>query len=189
MIMARIAPFAVLFAPLSCASTPAEKTQVNLQTFETEQSPERLFERGKGFAMVGDSTRAEEYFAAAIEKGGDSKAIIPRLLEVCIRDGRYRVAVDYAENHLGKHPEDVETRFVLGTLYAALGDSQKAQTQVGAVIKARPDESKAHYALAVILKDSGDLVGSDREFREYLRLEPNGPHAEEARGSLLKSVP
>ena len=185
------ARFALLAAVtvVGCASTPGEKTKANLETFANEQSAERLFERGKGFALVGDSTRAEEYFAAAIEKGGNSREIIPRLLEVCIRDGRYRVAIDYAENHLVKHPEDVETRFVLGTLYAGLGESQKAQSQVAEVIKARPDESRARYAMAVILRDSGDLVGSDREFREYLRLEPHGPHAEQARGSLLKSVP
>lgn len=172
----------------ACAPTPADKTQANLQTIQMEQSPERLFERGKGFALVGDSTRAEEYFVAAIEHGADGRQVVPHLLEICVRDGRYRVAIEYAEQHLAKYPKDLETRFVLGTLYAALGDSAHAKSQVELVIQARPDESKARYAMAVILRDAGDVVGADREFREYLRIEPNGAHAEEARGSLLKSV-
>lgn len=187
MMEARIA-LATALALVACSSTPADRTQANLQTIQTEQSPERLFERGKGFAIVGDSTRAEEYFESAIEHGADSRQVMPHLLEICIRDGRYRVAIEHAEHHLSKYPQDVETHFVLGTLYAALGDSARAKTHVTFVIQSRPDESKARYAMAIILKDSGDLVGADHEFREYLRIEPNGPHAEEARGSLLKSV-
>ena len=34
-----------------------------------------------------------------------------------------------------------------------------------------------------------DAISFDRHFREYLRIEPNGDHAEEARASLLKKVP
>jgi len=32
-------------------------------------------------------------------------------------------------------------------------------------------------------------VAADPHFREYLRISPRGPHAEEAQASLLKSVP
>jgi hypothetical protein len=46
----------------------------------------------------------------------------------------------------------------------------------------------AHYALAVLSRDENDPVGADKHFREYLRLAPNGPHAEEAQASLLESV-
>ena len=55
---------------------------------------------------------------------------------------------------------------------------------------ARPDDAKAHYALAILARDSeNDVVGADRHFREYLRIEPNGAHAEEARASLLRRMP
>jgi TolA-binding protein len=41
----------------------------------------------------------------------------------------------------------------------------------------------------VVLRDSSaDLAAADAHFRDYLRLAPNGTHAEEARQSLLKDV-
>jgi tetratricopeptide (TPR) repeat protein len=171
-------------------ATPAEKAQADMQTMRAEQTPDKLLDRGRGFAAVGDTTRAEEYLAAALDAGADPKAALPLLLEVCIQTGRYRAAIQHAENQLRRHPDDVRTRFVLGTLYAAVGDNKQAETTLEQVVEIRPNDSKAHYALAVMARDAdNDPVKADKHFREYLRLEPNGDHAEEARASLLKKVP
>jgi tetratricopeptide (TPR) repeat protein len=188
-----IAVAAALSGPtslLGCAGSPGGEQQTNVKTFKREQNPQRLVELGKGFAGVGDLTRAEQYFAAAIEQGGDERAIIPMLLRVCVQDGRYRVAIEYAENFLRKHPNDVRTRFVLATLYQAVGDAPAARAQLLRVIDVHPDEAEAHFALAILMRDSQeDPLVVDRHFREYLRLKPAGSHAEEAQSSLLKSVP
>jgi uncharacterized protein HemY len=155
-----------------------------------EATADKLLDRGKGFAQLGDSTRAEEYLAAALEAGADPKEVMPLLLSVCVQTGRYRSAIQHAEGQLRKHPDDVRTKFVLGTLYAAVGDNKEARSTLEAVVVARPNDSKAHYALAVLARDAdNDLVVADQHFREYLRLEPNGAHAEEAKASLLKKVP
>jgi tetratricopeptide (TPR) repeat protein len=177
-------------AMVGCAPSSGDRVQTNVKAFNREQNPQRLVELGKGFAGVGDLTRAEQYFAAAIEQGGDERAIIPLLLRVCVQDGRYRVAIEYAENFLRKHPNDVRTRFVLATLYQAVGDSSAARAQLLRVIDVHPDEAEAHFALAILMRDSQeDPLAVDRHFREYLRLKPAGSHAEEAQSSLLKSVP
>ena len=171
-------------------TTPAEKAQADMATFRKEATTENLVDRGRGFAAVGDTTRAEEYLAAALDQGASPNEVLPLLLQVCIQTGRYRSAIQHAENHLRKNPEDVRTRFVLGTLYAALGETQDAKSTLEKVIAVRPDESKAHYALAVLARDNeSDVVSADRHFREYLRIEPEGSHAEEARASLLKRMP
>ena len=176
-------------APLGCGNSPGDRVQQNVRTFKSEQKPDKLVAEARAFWRVGDLTRAEEYFAAAIESGGDEAKIIPQLLSVCVQDGRYRVAITYAENHLRRHPNDVNARFVLGTLYAAVGEVPEARTELERVVAARPAEAQAHFALAVLIRDQGNRAEADRHFREYLRLAPQGQHAEEARASLLQTVP
>lgn len=186
-----LACFAGLASLAGCGSAPSgAQAKANLKTFKKEQNPERLYEYGKAFAEVGDLTRAEQYLAAAAAAGGDSKKIFPILIRVCIQDGRYRVAIRYAEEYLHEHPGDFRSRFVLATLYAAVGDAEMARKNLDEVLERSPEDAEAHFALAVLMRDTqDDPLGADHHFREYLRLQPGGSHAEEAQSSLLKSVP
>jgi tetratricopeptide (TPR) repeat protein len=189
----RTTPLAAVFTAAAllagCAPSAGDRVQQNVKTFKSEQKPEKLVAQARAFWSVGDTTRAEEYFAMAIDAGGDENKIIPLLLGVCVQDGRYRVAIGYAENHLRRHPNDVSARFVLGTIYAAVGDAPGAKAELEKVLVARPAEAQAHFALAVLVRDQGDRAAADRHFREYLRLAPQGAYAEEARASLLQAVP
>jgi Tfp pilus assembly protein PilF len=179
------------FALFACGpATPAEKAQADKATFRKEATTDNLVDRGKAFASVGDTTRAEDYFAAALDQGADPREVLPLLLQICVQTGRYRSAIQHGENHLRKHPDDLRTRFVVGTLYVAIGETKDAKSNLETVVNARPDDAKAHYALAILARDSeNDVVAADRHFREYLRIEPTGAHAEEARASLLKRMP
>jgi tetratricopeptide (TPR) repeat protein len=177
---------------VACAPAPGSAADVKARvaTMKSEDTHAKLLDRGKAFANIGDSTRAEQYYAAAIAEGGNESAIVPLLLSVCLGDGRYRAAIEYAEQYLKRHPNDLRVRFVLGTIYEAVGDSASARTNLQAVVEAHPEDSDAHYALAILARDGDhDPVAADSHFREYLRLNPRGPHAEEAQASLLKSVP
>lgn len=161
-----------------------------MATLRTEGTTDKLLDRGKAFASMGDHTRAEEYLSAALDQGADPREVLPLLLNVCVQTGRYRSAIQHGENHLRKHPDDVRTRFVVGTLYAAIGETREAKTNLETVVAARPDDSNAHYTLGMIARDNdNDVIAADKHFREYLRIEPNGSHAEEARASLLKRMP
>jgi Tfp pilus assembly protein PilF len=174
----------------ACNPTPGATVQARMATMKEEETVDKLVDRGKAFAAIGDTTRAEQYFAAALAQGKNEASIEPLLLSVCIADGRYRVAIEYGEQYLKKHPNDVRVRFVLGTIYLAVGDASAARSTLESVIEAKPDDADVHYALAVLLRDSEhDPVAADPHFREYLRLSPRGAHAEEAQASLVKSVP
>jgi tetratricopeptide (TPR) repeat protein len=199
----------------SCAQSPAQKVEADLASVRKESDAKTLVERGKAFAGVGDHTRAEEYLASAIEAGADPRDVLPLLIDVCVKTGRYRSAIQHGENHLRKHPNDVRTRLIVGTLYAAIKDGKEARAQLERVIEMdtteegdagapasalsrdphgrvlRPErvQAQAQYLLAVVARDTdNDVVLADRHFREYLRIEPNGSHAEEAKASLLKKV-
>jgi Flp pilus assembly protein TadD len=179
-----------LLALQGCAASQGDRMKAEIRRAEAEQTSDKLVRRGKEFAAAGDTTRAEQYFASAINRGGDEQVILPMLLMVCIQDGRFRVAIDYASTYLKAHPNDTRVRLLLGTLYSAVGDATPAHRELQRVLDARPTDADAHYALAVLSRDNeNDPVSADKHFREYLRLAPNGAHAEEAQASLLQSVP
>jgi tetratricopeptide (TPR) repeat protein len=173
-----------------CATTRADKVRDAERTVRREQTPDKLVERGKLFAHVGDYTRASQYFSEALDAGANPDEVLPLLMRVYVVSGRYRLAIQVGEQQLQKNPEAHALRFLVGTLYAAIGKPDEAREHLERVVEKHPTHAEAHYALAVVLRDGeNDLVGADRHFREYLKLKPQGPHADEARDSLLKDVP
>jgi tetratricopeptide (TPR) repeat protein len=170
-----------------CATTGGEALKANAQVVQRESTPKRLVEKGDAFAAVGDTTRAEQYFAAALSAGGPPTFVTRRLIRVCVADQRYHVAIVYAENHLRRYPDDREVRFVLATLLAGVGDAAAARQHFEQLEQTSPEDADVHFALAVLLReDFRDLAGADRHFREYLRLSPTGADAAQARTGLLK---
>ena len=114
----------------------------------------------------------------------------PLLIDVCIKDQRYRAALQYAQDHLRRHPRSYRLRFVEATLLSALGDVARAREELEKVLDVSPDHADAHYSLAVLLRDDlGNHLEADHHFRSYLRLAPRGTHAEEAGESLLEAMP
>jgi tetratricopeptide (TPR) repeat protein len=191
----------------ACAPSASQKVEADIASVQKEANAKTLLDRGRAFATVGDHTRAEEYLASALDAGADPREVLPLLMDVCVRTGRYRSAIQHGENHLRKHPYDAETRVMVGALYTAINEGKLAKQQLERVVpppsngddeKATADgtpakarlQAQAHYLLGIVARDDdNDVVEADRHFREYLRIEPNGEHAEEAKASLLKRVP
>jgi Tfp pilus assembly protein PilF len=171
---------------VACGGASAnENPQEKLAIMRQSEQPAKLVEQGKAFAAVGDTTRAEQYFSTAITHGADEAVVIPLIVRVCVTDGRYELAIEYASRYTQKHPADARVRFVLGTLYAAIGDRGHARSELEYVVTAKPNDAEPHWALAKVLHDEGkDPTLADGQFREYLRLAPTGAHAEEARASI-----
>jgi Tfp pilus assembly protein PilF len=115
--------------------------------------------------------------------------LVRRLIAVCAADGRYPVALEYADDHLRRHPRDIEVRFAAATLRIAIGDEARARAELGLVLAARPEFGDAHYTLALLDKGNGDARAADLEFRAYLAIAPEGEHREIAQENLLRSVP
>jgi Tfp pilus assembly protein PilF len=173
-----------------CARNPNVVTEERLQIVERQRKPQLLLQRAKAFVRIGDYTRAEQYLNAALENGAAESEVVPLLLSICVKDRRYRSAVEYGENYLRRHPRAHRLRFVVATLYVGLGENDRAKKQLERVLEQDPEHAEAHYALAVLFRDQlGSFGRADQHFRQYLKLDPRGEHAEEAAGSLLRSVP
>jgi Tfp pilus assembly protein PilF len=174
---------------LGACAHGAQPPQAGDQT-QTDPQVSLLLERAHQFAEASDYTRAEQYLNLAALNGGDSAQILPLLIDVCVRDQRYRAALEYAQQHLRHHPRSYRLRYVEATLLRALGDVARSRQELERVLDASPNYADAHYSLALLLRDDlGNHLEADQHFREYLRLAPGGNHAEEAGESLLEVMP
>ncbi len=187
----RLIPLAALATlAVACVKTPGAELREGMKVVANERDPNRLVRAAEAFLALGDFARAAQYYLAGLEEGAEERAVVPRLIEVYVRDKQYRAAVHAGENYLQKHPQETPLRFVIANLRAALGDGTTAKKELEQVLREEPANANAHYALAVLLRDAAsDLSRADEHFREYLKLLPAGPHADEARGSLLNGVP
>lgn len=168
-----------------CAPTLPRGELARARIVREESRKERLTAKADDFAAAGDTLRAEQYYAAAIAAGGDHRTLIRRLLPVCALGQRFRAAIDHAEDYLRNAPGDHEVRLVLGTLYWAIGDAESARVTLTRVVQDAPADAEAHFALAVVLRASGERRRESLDhFRAYLRAEPTGRHAEQAREGL-----
>jgi tetratricopeptide (TPR) repeat protein len=172
----------------ACGGGAEKRTEA--EVIREESSAKTFYEKGRAAAAIGDLTRAEQYFVAALKAGGNDKQIIKPLLQVCIADQRFPVALDYAEHYLYRHPRDVDVLFVAGSIHAALGETARARDLFEQVISERPNSPEAHYALATVLRQPGGSASqADYHDLEYLRLDPNGTYSEQARARITQRTP
>jgi len=139
-----------------------------------------LFERGIALTREGDSVRAEQYLAASMREGYDWEVALPILMRVCLTGSRLRAALNYASPYLKKYPDAVWLRYLVATVYLGLGQPLHAREHLLAIQGLPPYEARTQYLLGQTEWEGfGDATAATRHYREYLRLEPDGPNARE----------
>ena len=175
----------------ACAShsaTARHMTQVE-QTALEEHSPEKLLRRGRAFLRIGDHTRAIQYFTDAIRAGAREPEVARPLMLAYVESNQYRLAIDFGQDYLRRHPDDYRLHFLVGTLLNAVGRHDAAVQHLREVVRLNARFAEAHYVLAVVYRDhEREPVLADSHFRQYLGLQPDGAHASEAKAGLLRSV-
>ncbi|HEY8076677.1 MAG TPA: hypothetical protein VIF62_21275 [Labilithrix sp.] len=186
--LSTLAVLAALFA-VGCGASAKEGRAANAAGRSPLKDPTVLVESGDAYAEAGDYTRAQQYFAAAIGAGGKSSEILPKLLRACVASGDLRLASEYAETELSKHPDDAHLRFVTGALFAQIGNRPEARKHLAQAAQEMKSDAKVQFLVATFFRDDmQDRVEADGYFREYLRLEPKGEHAAEAKASLMERI-
>lgn len=177
-----------LFA-VGCGATLNQPTKPAGPQYSPLKDPNAMIEHADAFAEMGDYTRAQQYYSAALAAGGKSSAIMPKLLKACIASGDLRLATEYAEQELARNPDDSKLRFVAGALQAQIGNRPTARKHLSQAAAQLKQNAKVQFAVATFFRDDlQDRGEADPYFREYLRLDPNGEHAAEARGSLMERM-
>jgi len=173
-----------------CSINPGQSIRADAEMVRRESTWEVLQARGDTFGAVGDTTRAEQYYAAALTAGGNAATLVRRLIRVCVRDQRYRAAFVYADDYLRRHPTDHAVRFAHATIASAIGDTELAHTELTQLTRATPNDPEVHFALAVLLRDDfADLPQARRHFSRYLALAPQGVNASQARAAAEEGPP
>lgn len=180
----------VIYCAAGCAATTSQATREQKELAH-ETSTRELMRKGEASSALGDMTRAEQYFVMALKSGTEERAVVKRLLVVCVADERYPVAAEYAENYLRRHPEDADIAYAAATLHAALGDAARARALLQTLTEKRPDWPEPHFTLASVLRQQGDdeaLALADTHDLAYLKLVPNGQLADMAKARLLRRM-
>ncbi len=172
--------------PGCAAHTPQQGATTDPMANVTGQ---QLYDTGLSAARAGDLVRAEQYLVASMQRGMPEQRALRQLVSVCVQASRFRAAVSYARPYLERHPHDWALRYLMGTILEGLDEHQAARRELESVIADNARHAEAHYLLATLLRERfNDPVSADVHYRQYLEIEPQGTHAEEARQGMLRQV-
>jgi tetratricopeptide (TPR) repeat protein len=171
----------VLSACGAAGSAPAGPANASRPSSPSDAT--ELVRRGRAAADQGDSVRAEQYLALAIERGADPSVVLPTLLQVCLSSSRLRAALGHAEPYLRDNPEDDALRYLVATIHLGLGQEAEARSELELLRERSAAGAPAHYLLGII-DARRDPVAARDHFRAYLELTPKGRHAAEVRSRL-----
>lgn len=175
----------VLALATACAEAPAKPEGTPGDPLKTVPAAE-LYRRGMALGQAGDLIRAEQYLAAAIDRGFPAEQALPPLMRVCLASSRLRAALSHAEPYLEEHPDAWSLRYLVGSIQMGIGNVDDARTSLERVVHDAPDQPDAYFLLGVLLRDDvGDRAGAAQRFERYIELAPRGQHASEARAALF----
>lgn len=138
---------AVVAMAVACRAPEPAQSAAELTSAEDSRLS---FERGKELALHGESLRAEQYLARALERGHDPPETLRWLIGACVDGSRLRAAIHYARPYIEAHPEALRLRYVVATLYLGLGQPLPAREQLRDIVLRAPEWSAARGLLDVV---------------------------------------
>lgn len=174
--------FILLCVLAGCSPAARQQSETVSETRRQERTTgEIFFHRGVALARAGQFVRAEQYLSLALGLGYREEETLRALLGVCLASSRLRAALNYAESRLVRHPDDWSLRYLVASIYLAMGEHWRAREELKRVLAYRAEFESAYYLLATVMRDSFvDLRAAGRHFSAYLRIAPRGEHADEA---------
>jgi tetratricopeptide (TPR) repeat protein len=133
-----------------------------------------------------DWKKAEVAFQRAVELKAGSAAANLSLGEVYWREKRYDEAEKTLLDGLKLADKSWHGYFTLARLYWDLGNIPKAGPAIGRTLQLKPGFAEAHLLAGNILLRINQPERALAEYQEYLRLEPKGEFAAQARELVQK---
>jgi len=171
--------------------TPEEANSQAVATELTADEVDQLAKSPEGLAKLaaeleesGQLKDAADTYRAAIAAGGPDSELCFQIAEILYRLGdlsgareRYYMAMELDEDY-------VEARANLGCVLAETGEPDMAIAAFRGALKYHPDYADVHLQLAQTLHRIGRISESRDHWREFLRLAPDSPWADEVRKRL-----
>lgn len=118
-----------------------------------------LLEKGREYAALGQSVRAEQYFLAAARSGANSATVFELIIETCVASGRLGSALRHVEDFLRKNPDDPRLIQLAASLNEALGHDEAARQLVLSLTRSEAITPEGSLFIAEFF----DRAGTDRQ--------------------------
>jgi tetratricopeptide (TPR) repeat protein len=158
-------------------------SQINDQSGQSQRAAEWLRTARERF---GDNPRTfmiEAQLLQNMGRAGDAEIVLAdavlqyqnnRLLrytyaQLLVQNGKLAEAATQFETLMQREPQDMETLYSLVLINLELEEYNKAEPQLRALINARHRLNEAHYYLAIILENRGDLAEALTHYQQISR--------------------
>jgi tetratricopeptide (TPR) repeat protein len=180
--------FAALERCAGSESQPVTVPTVSVADYLTASaeipSPDELLQAAILKEDQGELEEALAMYRAVLAARGSCPQVCFQIAELLYRLGdvsaareRYFMAIELDEDF-------VEARANLGCVFAEMGDLTLAAAAFEGALSHHPDYPDAHYHLARTLDELDNATAAEEHWREFLRLAPDSPWADEARARL-----
>lgn len=149
-----------------------------------KDSTEALFFRGLELYACGDLDGARRLYLHLLELEPLHTDALVNLGNIEFALGSPERAEYIMRRALRLDPDHVEGNYNLANLLERQGDQVNAVLFYTKAVHEDPDFASAHFDLAEVLEELGCRDEARDHWAEYLRLEPEGEHAEYARARL-----
>jgi tetratricopeptide (TPR) repeat protein len=147
---------------------------------------EALLLLGTAYMDLKQWDKAQSTLRQAIEVNDKAVQAYLALGEVYRQQKQYSEAEKVLQDGLKIDPRSWQARFELGRVYWDKGDIVKAGPEVGRALQLKPDFAEAHLLAGNILLRARQPENALVEFKEYLRLAPEGEFAKQAKEMVQK---
>lgn len=131
-----------------------------------------------------DLPSAAQWYRAALAAEGLQPDLCFQLAEVLYRLGDLGAARERYYMAVELDPDFVEARANLGCVLAESGEWELAAAALEGALQTHPDYADVHFHLANAYGHLDKREAARKHWREFLRLVPEGPWAEEARRQM-----
>jgi tetratricopeptide (TPR) repeat protein len=141
---------------------------------------------GTAYMDAGQLEKAESTLSKALSINTKAAEAYFALGEVYRQQKKYREGEKMLREGLKLHERSWQGHFTLGRLYWDMNEWVKAGREIAKTLQLKPDLAEAHLLGGNILLRARKNEDALLEFEEYLRLDPKGKFAAQARETVAK---
>lgn len=139
------------------------------------------------YAQLGQIDDAERHLKKAADRGGDEGAALEALVELYLRDGRVRLAIEAAERMRGEFPENPVAAYLLGLARQAAGEHEHAVAAFETALQLKPNAVQTVTALVRSRLALAQGAAALKTLAESIENDQDNPQFHNLRGWVLSS--